>query len=456
MVFEFRFPDVGEGIHEGEIVEWKVKEGDSISKDQVIALIETDKAVVEVPSPRPGTVVKLNCRVGEKIKVGEVLITIAEQGEKVSGKTAPEKKKAVEIPKETPLQKIAAKKAAEKSMEAKAEKKKDAGGVVGSIESGSAVIGPSMEGRDAKKIPVETDDALALPKTRKLAEELGVDLKKLKGSGEGGRIRDEDVKAFAEHVPVAGTPSNAPKVSFDAFGRTLEIPMSATRKRIAEKMSISFSKIPHAVEMVEVDVTELNEVRQKEKEVAENKGFKLTYLPFIVRAVVYALEKNPYLNSSYDEEKQEIKLKQYYNIGVAVETPHGLMVPVVKRCNEKSILKIAEETNKLAILSRSREIKLEDLQGGTFTITNYGSIGGTFGVPIINYPEVAILGVGRIQEKPVVTGQGMMGHKIEIRKMLPLSLSFDHRVVDGGQAGQFICDLAKLLEDPKLFMIDID
>ena len=452
MVFEFRFPDVGEGIHEGEIVEWKVKEGDRVNKDQVIALIETDKAVVEVPSPRSGVVAKLNFKVGEKIKVGEVLLTIAEQGEKVSaGKAIEEKKAAPERQKETPLQKIAA-----KVSEKEVAQRKDEGGVVGKIEAGSGVLAPSREGRESAKKAEAVSDALALPKTRKLAEELGVDLSKLKGSGDGGRIRDEDVKAFAEHVPVAGTPSNAPKVSFDAFGRTLEIPMSATRRRIAEKMSISFSKIPHAVEMVEVDVTELDALRQAEKEVAENKGFKLTYLPFIVRAVVSALEKNPYLNSSYDEEKQEIVLKQYYNIGIAVDTPHGLMVPVVKRVNEKSILKIAEETNKLAILARSREIKLEDLQGGTFTITNYGSIGGTFGVPIINHPEVAILGIGRIQEKPVVTGQGMMGHKIEIRKMLPLSLSFDHRVVDGAQAAQFIADLTKLLEDPKLFMIDID
>jgi pyruvate dehydrogenase E2 component (dihydrolipoamide acetyltransferase) len=450
MVYEFRFPDVGEGIHEGEIVEWKVKEGERISKDQVIALIETDKAVVEVPSPRSGIVSKLNFKEGEKIRVGEVLLTIAEDGEKISQKQVAAKQK------ETPLQKIAANKAAEKPPETKTEKKKDAGGVVGKIETGSSVLAPSKEGTGGKKIAAETDEALALPKTRKLAEELGVDLSKLRGSGEGRRITDDDVKAFAEHVPVAGTPSNAPKVSFDAFGRTLEIPMSATRKRIAEKMSLSFSKIPHAVEMVEVDVTELNEVRRREKEVAENKGFGLTYLPFIVRAVVAALEKNPYLNSSYDEEKQEIVLKQYYNIGIAVETPHGLMVPVVKRCNEKSILKIAEEINKLAILARSREIKLEDLQGGTFTITNYGSIGGTFGVPIINHPEVAILGVGRIQEKPVVTGQGITGHKIEIRKMLPLSLSFDHRVIDGAQAAQFIADLTKLLEDPSLFMIGID
>jgi len=435
MVFEFRFPDVGEGITEGEIVEWKVKVGEEVKQDQVLVLVETDKAVVEIPSPREGTVAVIYKREGETIKVGEKLVSIAEKGEKVF------------------VKKTEAGAAAKKK-----NGRKDAGGVVGEIKEGTRVLPPSTE---ANKIRREENGkkVLAMLKVRSLAKELGVDLEKIQGSGPEGAITEEDIRLQSEHKTEKAPVEKSPKISFDSQGRVLVIPLSATRKKIAEKMHESVTSIPHAVEMVEADVTELAKIREEKKAVAENKGFKLTFLPFIVRAVVVALKKNPYLNSYFDSENEQIIAKQYYNIGIAVDTAYGLMVPVIKSADSKSIMEIASDISKLAEQARTRTIKLEDLKGGTFTITNYGSIGGTFGVAIINPGEAAILGVGRVSDKPVAAKQAGMfrdANQVVVRKMMPLSLSFDHRIVDGAQTANFMVDLVKHLEDPNLLLVDLD
>lgn len=440
MVFEFRFPDVGEGITEGRIVEWKIKEGDKVEADQVIAMIETDKAVVEIPSPQAGTITSIPKKVGETINVGDILVSISESGEKVS--TAPAKKET-------------------KGKAKGKQPKKESTGVVGEIKVGSNVIESSNEGMEgAKPVKEKPVKVKATPKVRKLAKELGVDLSKLTGTGQHGEITEHDIKPSSkEPVKAAAAQVTGSRVSFDKYGRFLEIPLTQVRKTIALKMQKSSSEIPHAVSMIEVDVTKLDAVRKQEKPVAENKGLKLTFLPFIIRAVVVALKKHPFMNASFDLENEKIITKQYYNIGVAVDTAHGLMVPVVKNADSKSMIDIAFWIQKLSDQARNRTISLGDLRGGTFTITNYGSIGGSFGVPIINPPESGILGVGRITEKPVVvksTGLLSGEKKIEIRKILPLSLSFDHRVVDGAQAARFMVDLKKHLEDPNLLLVDID
>src|SRR3989344_7066292 len=432
-MFEFRFPDVGEGIHEGHLIKWLVKEGDKVKEDQPLAEIETDKAVVEIPSPRKGTIAKLHFKAGDTIKVGEIIISIAEEGEK------------------TPLKEKEEKKEAMKGKEIKKEEKKKGASVVGEISTEEKEIPPSSE---TQRTAFKAGKILASPKIKKLAEEKGIDLSKVQGTGKNNEVTEEDLQSVikagvhAEPVP-AQQPVPETKISFDSHGRILTVPLSPTRKIIAKKMKEALMHIPFAVAMIEADVSKLAKVREKEKKIAMNKGFDLTYLPFIAKASVIALEKYPYVNSSLNEETETVILKQYYNIGVAVYTPAGLMVPVVKEANNKSILSIAKEIQRLAILARERKIKLEELKGGTFTITNYGSIAGSYGVPIINYPEAAILGVGRIEDKPVVRNG-----KIVIRKILPLSLSFDHRVMDGAIASRFLKEIVSHLEDPELLLIE--
>lgn len=433
-MLDFKFPDVGEGITEGQIVKWRVKEGDSVKQDQVLVEIETDKAVVEIPSPQPGTILKIHVADGENINVGQVIVTIGEKGEKISVT-----KKVVEKIKDVA-------KKPEKQPE------KYTSSVVGKLDDKIRELPPVTQ--EIKT--VSSTGVKALPKVRKLAEKLGVDLKNIEGTGSGGKITEDDVN---KHAGAAGiTPVKhpaapnlaAPKMSFNKYGRVLEIPISGIKKKIAENMTRSRYTAPHATEMEEADVTKLVQFRKKNKKLAEDKGVHLTYLPFVVKAVVAALEKHPYVNASMDDERNVIINKQYYNIGIATDTPFGLMVPVVKNADKKSIIRIAHDIETMADAARERKIDIKDLQGGTFTITNYGSLGGTFGVPIINYPEAAILGVGRIMEKPVVKDG-----EIIIRKIMPLSLSFDHRIIDGAQAARFIRSVMNHLEDPDYMLLDI-
>ncbi len=411
MSFEFKFPDVGEGIHEGELVKWLVKEGDKIKADQPIAEIETDKAVVEIPSPKNGVVLRLNWKPGDTIKVGEILLVLGEEGEKAS---------EVQIEKQEM-----------KSLEKIQEK----------LETPSNILKPTI---------------FATPATKKIAKELNIDLSKVVGTGSNGRITDQDVRNYANKIQnikpeISKEEIKAPKITFEKYGEILKIPLKGMRKTIAENMVRSKFTATHVTHMDEVDITDLVKVREKEKKLAENYGIHLTFLPFIIKALLAALKEHPYLNSSLDEEKQEIVIKKYYNIGIAVQTSDGLMVPVVKRVDDKSIMELAKEIQDLAEKAKARRIDIEDMKGGTFTITNYGSIGGIYGTPIINYPEVAILGVGRIIEKPVVKNK-----KIVIRKILPLSLTFDHRVVDGAEVAEFMNSVIRRLEDPDTLLMYVD
>jgi pyruvate dehydrogenase E2 component (dihydrolipoamide acetyltransferase) len=290
-----------------------------------------------------------------------------------------------------------------------------------------------------------------MPAVRKVARELKLDLTTVKGSGPGGRITKEDVEKASEKKQEKPSGEAAVKAArkYDMYGYVERIPLRGMRKTIARAMVRSKYTAPHVTAMDEADVTRLVALREREKERASAKGIHLTYLPFVIKAVVAGLEDHPYVNATLDDENEEIILKKYFNIGVAVDTEDGLMVPVVKNAKEKSILQLADELTKLSEKARSRTIDLADLKGGTFTITNYGAVGGIYGSPIINYPEVAVLGLGRIQEKPVVVER-----KIEVRTMLPLSLSFDHRVVDGAEAARFLNTVIDHLEDPDLILLE--
>ncbi len=414
MAYDFRLPDLGEGIAEGELIKWLVKEGDKVEEHQPIVELETDKAVVQVPSPKSGIMLKLNGSPGEKIHVGDVLCIIGEAGEKVA-KAAP---KAV-----APAKKVSTT-------------------VIGQLEE-------APEEEEKKVTPITPKKAAepavaVLPAVRKLAQEMGVDIAKVQGTGPGGRITEDDVRRGTGQAAKAPGPT----VTFEKFGRVLRIPLKGIRRTIAENMRESLSKAAHVTHMDYADVTKLAAFREKEKDEAEKKGVHLTFMPFIVKACLLALKEFPYVNSSLDEEKQEIVIKQYYHIGFAVDTPAGLMVPVIHNANEKTILEIARDIWRMAELARTREIQLKDLQGGTFTITNIGSLGGEFATPVINYPECAILALGRMSEKPVA-----IDGKVEIRKMLPMSLSFDHRIIDGAMAAKFVNEIKRHLEDPDALLM---
>lgn len=390
MAFEFKLPDLGEGITEGEIVKWRVKPGDAVEEHQVVVEVETDKAIVEVPSPRKGKVASLARDEGDIVKVGEVLLTIEVEG-------------APEAAEERPRVSLS---------------------VVGTMP--------------------EKEEVMAAPKARVLAKKLGVDLARLQGTGPGGIVTEEDVKSAAGPVEAA-----RPAVKEDKYGVVERVPIKGVRRAIAKNLLTSLRTYAFVTGMDEADVTDLWDLRVRERRVARERGVHLTFIPFFMKAVYHALIQHPSFNASVDEEKEEILVKKYYNIGVAVMTPDGLMVPVVKGVDKKTILELAEELQGLSLKARERKITLEELKGSTFTITNYGSFGGLYATPIINYPDIAILGTGKIVEKPWVKDGA-----IQIRKILPLSLTFDHRVVDGAEAAIFLSKLVKYLEDPARIFIE--
>jgi pyruvate dehydrogenase E2 component (dihydrolipoamide acetyltransferase) len=383
MPFDFTLPDLGEGITEGELRKWLVREGDTIEEHQTVLEIETDKAIVEVPSPRKGKVVKINKEVGEIVKVGEVLITIAEEGE-----TIEERPKSV------------------------------------------SVVGV---------LPEEEEEILATPAVRALAKELGVKLEMIKGSGPGGNITKDDVIKASEKV----------KKAEDQYGITERVPLKGLRRTIAKNLVTTHQTMAFVTVMDEADITDLWNIREREKNVLQEKGIHLTFLPFFIKAVQHSLAEHPYLNASVDGGTEEIILKKYYNIGIAVDTPDGLMVPVIRDVDKKTVRELASEIQDLSQKAKERKIKLEEMRGSSFSISNWGHFGATFATPIINYPDAAILGTGRISDKPwVKDGQ------IVIRKILPISLTFDHRVTDGADAATFLSKVIRYLEDPGLLFIE--
>ncbi|MEJ2684138.1 MAG: dihydrolipoamide acetyltransferase family protein [Candidatus Sulfobium sp.] len=417
MPHDFVLPDLGEGITEGEVRKWLVKKGDAVEEHQNVLEIETDKAVVEVPSPRKGTVLKINKEEGDIARVGEVLMTIAEEGETAEATAeAPKKRESVSVVGVVPE--------AEEEEEAGTGRRRESVSVVGSI--------PEEEEGEKEKI-------LATPAVRNYAKELGVAIGKIKGSGPAGSVTREDVRKAAGK---AGKPA-AP------YGAEVREPMRGLRRTISKNLTMSQKTTAFVTGMDEVDITELWDLRERENKSLADKKVHLTFLPFFIKAVIHALAEHPYLNASIDPEREEIVVKKYYHIGIAVDTPDGLMVPVIKECDKKTIIELADELQELSKKARERKIKLEEMKGGTFTITNYGHFGGTFATPIINYPESAILGTGRISEKPWVKDGAIV-----IRKILPVSLTFDHRLTDGVDASKFLTKVSRYLEDPALLFIE--
>lgn len=428
MAYEFKLPDVGEGIHEGEIVKLLVKEGDSVQEFDAFAEVQTDKAVVEIPAPVTGRVKEIRVKEGEIALVGSVIATFDVDGEEAVPVAEP-----TETPKEIQAQ-----------------------------------SGPEPRTATPSTSPEKKGNISAMPSVRKLARELGVDLSLVTGTGKHGRILAEDVKAFKagkgtakvveeapvrENVPEVEKQVSAPtftKTPIETTGTEERIPLRGIRRTIAKRMVESKHTAPHVTLMDEIDATELVALRKWGKTIAEERNIKLTYLPFIIKAVIAALREFPTLNASIDDEKEEIVLKNYYHIGMAAATEQGLLVPVLKDADRKSIFELAEEITDKAIRSREMKLNLDEMKGSTFTISNIGGYGSQYFTPIINYPEVAILGVGTIQEKPVVY-QG----EIVIRPQLFLSLSFDHRLVDGDVAARFMARVKQLIESPNLLMMEM-
>lgn len=434
MAKDFRFPDVGEGIHEGKIVSWRVKKGDMVKADQILLEMETDKAIVELPSPSSGMIVSQNFKVGDTVKVGDIILSIGEPKEMISSAGSIESE-------------------AEESGASSAVKK----------EKDAAVHGLAVsQGAQAAYGP------LATPSTRRIAREQGVDLAKVKGSGPGGRITENDVRSYMEMsknaIPLyrSGEPGNERAIPVKSASQKTgqmppaiiegdtRIPLAGLRKTIADRMVFSKTHIPHACGMDFIDVTRLVALREKEKGLLHERGIKLTYLPFIIKACVVGLRRYPSFNAHFDETKNELIARSAVNIGLAVDTPDGLMVIVIKEADKKPISAIAKEIEDLAVSAKERRIKIEDIRGSTFTITNVGSVGAVFSTPIINPPEVAIMGVHRIKDMPwVVDGE------IKVRKIMGVSMCFDHRVMDGAIATEFMNVVKEHLEDPDLMLVDM-
>jgi len=390
--FEFRMPDIGEGLAEVEIVQWLVGIGDTVAENQPIAEIETDKSIVTMPSPASGAIAEFRATPGERVKVGAVLLVLD-----VADRTPAE-------PPSVP-----------------------AGPVGGRNIVDSA---PAQQG-SSRHTPVQ-----AAPAVRKLAAELGVDLDAIQGTGPGGRVLAADVEAHAAGRREPAAPAEDAIVD--------RIPVRGLRRRIAEAMTQSVRAIPHVCGFHEIDAAVLVAKYEHLKPGAAAAGVRLTYLPFLVKATVEALAEHPLLNASYEEEGPAIAVKKERNIGIATATPEGLLVPVIRYADRLDLFAIAREAERLAAAGRARTLQPADLQDGTFTISNVGAANGWFGTSIIRYPEAAILGVGRIAPRPVARDGA-----VHVRPVLPLSLTFDHRVIDGDAALAFIQTLRRLIEQPE-------
>ncbi|MCK9471388.1 MAG: dihydrolipoamide acetyltransferase family protein [Bacilli bacterium] len=426
-MYDLKFADIGEGLHEGQILKWLFKVGDTVNEGDTVVIIETDKVNAEIPAPVTGVIKKLGAEVGETIHVGETLVIIDDG---TGG----------ELPKE------------ESKPEAKAEPSssvEENAGVVGEIEVGDEVIASVSEEATNE---VARERTLATPVARRMASEAGLDINKIKGTGENGRVTREDVLAATSKstpAPTAATPAKQPVVAANlpTEGVT-RVPITKLRKAIVNSMVTSKAMIPHTVLMEEINVTKLAEFRKEYKDFAASHGVKLTFMPFIVKAVLLAIKEYPIFNASYDHEREEIVYHNNLNIGIAVDTPDGLIVPNIKNADRLSLLDLAREIEKLGKQANDRSLQLPQIQGGTFTVTNYGAFDSSFGTPIIKYPEVAIIGIGRINKKPVV-----VNNELAVGDVLPISLAVDHRIVDGADAGRFIMKFKEYITNPMLLLM---
>ncbi len=427
-MIDFKFADIGEGIHEGVILKWLFEEGDTVQEGDTIVIIETDKVNAEIPTPESGTLIRQGAKVGETIHVGETLAVIGDPNE---ASAAPQEPKKTESAGES------------------------GASVVGSVEVSDEVMPASEEHVSNAPASASSGKVLATPVARKMAKDLGVDLASVTGTGPQGRVMKADIEAAAGGAPKASTPAqpatvSTPTVSLPSYDAkpVRREKISAMRKAIVNAMNVSNQVIPATTVMDEFDVSELVAFRNQQKGLAQANDAKLTYLPLILKAVVLALKEHPIFNASFDHTTEEIIYKEYYNLGIAVDTPSGLTVPSIKGADRLAIFELARELDRLAGLAREKKLSLSDLADTTFSITNYGALGSTLGTPVIKHPEVAILGMGAITQKAwVVDGD------IVPRYTLPLSLTIDHRVIDGADAGRFIQTLKRYLTQPMLLLL---
>ena len=420
---DVKLPKLGEGADSGVVVNVFVKEGDTVTKDQAVIELENEKAVASIPSTGAGVVEKVHVKPGDRISVGQKIVTLA-------GGEAP----SAAAPASAPAPKPAAKKPAARP----------------APEPEESADEPVVESTDE----IVNVSPVASPSIRKLARELGIDLRKIAGSESGGRIVIGDVRSYFQRLvkaaarparPAVETAAAKPapvQIDFFQWGPIIKKPVSHLRKVIARRMSESWNTVTRVTQFDDIDFTKLGELRKQYAAAYEAKGVKLTLTPFVLKAVADTLKKHPIFNSSLDEVASEIIIKEYIHLGIAVDTDQGLMVPVIRDVDKKSLFDLAKELEQLAARARDRKITAEEMKGGTFTISNQGAIGGAHFTPIVNLPEVAILGLGRGALKPVVR-EG----KIEARLLTPVALSYDHRVIDGGSAARFTVDLVKALEN---------
>lgn len=439
MPYDFKLPDVGEGTEEAELVRWLVEVGQEVDEDQPVAEIQTDKVQTELYAPVAGTVKELLAEEGDMIQVQSVFITF------------------------------------ETGTEGEIHAKSNGGPLVLASDNGDAAeaSGVQANGATAESGTGRRKKIRAAPAVRRVARELDVDLDLVDGSGSGGRVMEGDVRAFveadgeaasadraAESPPeadvsagAAAAPADTSEESADGTRKAPErVPLRGIQRSMFTNMARSSSTVAHSFGLEEVDVTELVALRRQMKAVAEEKGARLTYLPFAVKAAVTALKEYPYLNASVDDKEQQVVLHNRYDIGIAVDTPQGLLVPILRDADEKSILGLSREILDLAERGREGKLGMEDFKGGTFTVTNVGSIGGIAAMPVVDHPQVAILGLHRIQRKPAVRGEE---EEIIVRDMMNMSLSFDHRVIDGATCFNFLARVAGLLEQPNLLFMEM-
>jgi pyruvate dehydrogenase E2 component (dihydrolipoamide acetyltransferase) len=417
-MYKFKFADIGEGIHEGKILEYNFKVGDMIKEGETLVVIETDKVNAEIPIPVDGKIIELGPKEGEIVHVGDILAVIDDG-------TTDNK-----ISQETPDE----------------ENENDEAGVVGKLEVSEEIIASATS--DEENLG-KNERVLATPVARKLANDLNVDINKIKGTGEHGRVLRTDIENFNNNGSISTVSSKkieTPKIQTLESDRREKI--STLRRSVVKAMTLSKQIIPHTTLIDELDVTELVKFRENYKERAKTEGVKLTYMAFIIKALVTTINDFPVFNSSFDHENEEIIYRANINVGIAVDTPDGLIVPNIKNADKLSLFEIAQEVDRLATLAKERKIQLNDLQNGTITITNFGAFDAISGTPVIKYPEVAILGIGKISKKPIV-----INNEIVIGDIIPLSLTFDHRIIDGADGGRFMMTFKKYLKDPLLLLM---
>lgn len=427
-----KLPDIGEGVTEGELIKWLVKIGDALEADQPVAEVMTDKATVEVPTPFPGVVKELKFKEGDMIPIETVIAVLDADGAGPGKAATPEKPTAQPTPKANP-------------------------GPTAAHNPAPAMVASSGAGAEMYP-PVAQSNVLATPATRRLARELGVDINQLSGTGLAGRVTREDVMKVQANGRTGTAASGTimtlqvpkPAVISPPGAMDERVPLRGIRKKIAENMQMAKHVIPHFTIVEEACVDQLVETRALAKAAAEKFGVKVTYLPYVMKALIATCREFPMFNASIDDQAGEIVYKKYFNLGFAADTPNGLMVPVVKNADFKTVLQISQEIQALAVKAREGKLSLEDMKGATITVTNIGSVGGLYATPIINHPEVAILGVYKIQDKPKWTGTEFVRGQF-----MNFSMTCDHRLIDGAVAANFMKAFVSRIENPSQLMLDM-